>query len=250
MTTYSRSQVDVFASRAGFTGSSLQTIVAISAAESGWNSSPPDNVNNDIWHSRDRGILQINNHWQPQVSDTCAYDPQCSFNAAYGISNNGTNFNAWSTYQSGAYKQYLLSSPSPGFNAEPNMTFTVNGLQTVTTPIPLKTVDYAIQNSMTNLPGLDGPIVSLDMIEQWQPLKLNDSSGVSYTTSLVPGLKPITLPFDSMQAILVFTVVNTRTALVRGFLIFIGIVIIMAVIQRIMQPATSAALKLVPLMTG
>jgi hypothetical protein len=245
MTTYTRTQVDVFASRAGFTGGSLSTIVAIAGAESGWNSTPPDNVNNDIWHSRDRGILQINNHWQSWVSDACAYDPQCSFNAAYKISSNGTNFSAWSTYTSGAYTSYLASGPTSGFNAPPT-TVTTSGLSAAAV-LPFKTTDVAIQNAINNVPGFAGVIEALDVAEQFQPLTVNDSSGISYTTSVITGVPPITLPADAMQAWLVFIAVNTRAALIRSFLIFVGLVILIAVVQHIMSPYIHTGMQIAEL---
>lgn len=95
------------ASRAGFRGTALEIIVAIAWAESGLQTHGPDNINSDQWRSRDRGILQINNHWHPDVSDTCAYDINCAFEAGYRISAHGTNFNAWTTFRNGAYRQYL-----------------------------------------------------------------------------------------------------------------------------------------------
>src|SRR5579875_732127 len=102
------------ASKAGFRGQSLTTIVAIAMAESCL-SNTAQHVNAD--GSIDRGILQINNKAHPEVSDACAYNIQCAFNAAYTISNRGTDFTPWTTFVNGDYQanvpavQQLTSFP-------------------------------------------------------------------------------------------------------------------------------------------
>ncbi len=105
MAQLSRAQVQSYAAGAGFSGSALSTILAISQAESGFNT-VARGVNTD--GSVDRGLYQINNRYHPEVSDSCAYDPVCSSQAAFRISNSGRSFTPWSTYTSGAYRQYLI----------------------------------------------------------------------------------------------------------------------------------------------
>src|SRR6266700_8362706 len=100
MATVSIPQALAYAASAGFSGLSQAVIVAIGLAESGLRTNPPDNINNDQWHSRDRGILQINSHWHPEVSDSCAYNPACAFQAAFRISG-GNNFSQWATFTGG-----------------------------------------------------------------------------------------------------------------------------------------------------
>jgi murein DD-endopeptidase MepM/ murein hydrolase activator NlpD len=102
-------QTKNFASQAGFTGQGLNIIVAIAQAESGLNTAARG-VNSD--GSIDRGIVQINSKWHAEYSDACAYEPSCAMRAAYQISNKGTNFTPWSTYTSGAYKQFLSGGTS------------------------------------------------------------------------------------------------------------------------------------------
>lgn len=106
MATLTRQQVVDFASRAGFSGTARDIIVAIAAAESGFKTNAR-NVNTDANRTVDRGILQINNYWHPEVSDACADDPACAFQAGYRISSGGRNFQPWSTYTNGAYRRYL-----------------------------------------------------------------------------------------------------------------------------------------------
>src|SRR5712672_916867 len=105
----SPAQARSYAASAGFSGSGLDTIVAIAQAESGLNTLAQGH-NSD--GSIDRGVLQINSRWHPEVSDGCAYDPLCSFQQGYKISSRGTNFSAWSTYTSGAYRRYLTGGAS------------------------------------------------------------------------------------------------------------------------------------------
>lgn len=93
------------AEQAGFKGVNAAIIAAIAEAESGGNTSASHaNPGGSI----DRGVLQINNVYHNEVSDTCAYDPTglCAFQQAFKISG-GSNFSQWSTYQSGAYANYV-----------------------------------------------------------------------------------------------------------------------------------------------
>ncbi|WP_460530553.1 transglycosylase SLT domain-containing protein, partial [Flindersiella endophytica] len=57
--------------------------------------------------SRDRGLWQINDCYHAEVSESCAFDPQCNANAAYRISSQGTNWSPWSTFNSGSYRNWL-----------------------------------------------------------------------------------------------------------------------------------------------
>ncbi len=57
--------------------------------------------------SRDRGLWQINDHWHSEVTDDCAFDPDCSTQAAFRISKNGTDFNQWSAYKARTHTKFL-----------------------------------------------------------------------------------------------------------------------------------------------
>ena len=88
---------------AGGSHSTCPTAVAVAYAESsldcaatGYNPS-----------SYDRGLWQINSYWHSEVSDSCAYSCSCCATAAYDISSHGSNWTPWSTYNSGAYKNYM-----------------------------------------------------------------------------------------------------------------------------------------------
>jgi hypothetical protein len=57
--------------------------------------------------SVDRGILQINSHFHPEVTDLMAYVAQTAFREGYRISKGGTDFHEWTSYTNGAYKRYM-----------------------------------------------------------------------------------------------------------------------------------------------
>lgn len=87
---------------AGFRGDRLTMAVAISLAESGGD--PKAKSGTD-----DHGLWQINRHWHPTYFTQAGriYDPAYNGAAAFAISNGGTNWGPWSTYQDGSYKHYL-----------------------------------------------------------------------------------------------------------------------------------------------
>ncbi|MFN8074852.1 MAG: hypothetical protein U0Q15_05445 [Kineosporiaceae bacterium] len=94
------------ATKAGFTSATIVTAVAIAMAESSCNPSATGH-NDDSRHTTDRGLWQINDYWHSEVSDTCAYQAQCNANAAYDISSKGTDWDQWSTWDSGSYRNFL-----------------------------------------------------------------------------------------------------------------------------------------------
>lgn len=89
------------AEQAGFSGQGLVNAVCVAMAESGGNPGAT-NTNDDSHHSVDRGLWQINNYWHREVSDTCAYTPKCAAGAAHRISNGGSSWSAWATWQNGS----------------------------------------------------------------------------------------------------------------------------------------------------
>jgi len=117
----SRDEATRYATAAGFQGDALAIVVAIAQAESGLRplviadnltsgeasvryrgDPPPEGVS-----SSDRGILQINDRWHPEVTDDEAFDPAAAFVAGYAVSHSGSDFTPWSTYKNGAYQRFL-----------------------------------------------------------------------------------------------------------------------------------------------
>jgi murein DD-endopeptidase MepM/ murein hydrolase activator NlpD len=88
-------------------GGDPETAAAVAMAESGGR---PDAVGVNDDGSRDRGLWQINDRWHPEASDACAFDAACNAQAAYTISNGWTDFAPWTTYRTGAYRQFLQAA--------------------------------------------------------------------------------------------------------------------------------------------
>lgn len=90
------------AQAAGFTGSGLITAVAVAGAESDFGRNPGPSPTGDY------GRWQINHQAHPNA-DTSRLLSDTLYNAqqAYAISAGGTNWQPWSTYNSGAYQDYL-----------------------------------------------------------------------------------------------------------------------------------------------
>ena len=104
MTILPADQVTSIARQSGFSGQDLQIAVAIAFAESSFDTAA---INHDSNGSSDYGLWQINS--------THGYDsalllssPQYNANAAFRIyTSAGRTFSPWSTYNSGAFRQYL-----------------------------------------------------------------------------------------------------------------------------------------------
>ena len=128
MTKLSRDQLYQYGKQAGFTGAALDEVVAIAFAESAGDTQHQNvnhaqlTVNGTTYpFSTDRGVLQINREWNPDVSDACAFDPVCSFAWAYKVTGGrqpapgADPFKAyWVTVQQGQYKQFLTPGYQPG----------------------------------------------------------------------------------------------------------------------------------------
>lgn len=58
--------------------------------------------------SRDRGLLAINDHWHPEVSDECALDGACAIKEGVRIYRERSNtFTAWNAYKNKLHEKYL-----------------------------------------------------------------------------------------------------------------------------------------------
>jgi hypothetical protein len=119
MTKLTVAEATSYAQQAGFSGSALTTIIAISQAESGLDTQA---INPNDPNGGSYGIVQINGiHFGTQwaggiMSKIEAFDPALAYRFAYMLSNNGTNFTPWGTYTNGSYLQFMGSSSSPGSN--------------------------------------------------------------------------------------------------------------------------------------
>lgn len=100
----SSDQVRQYAANAGFSEPDLSVAVAIAMAESSDNAQALGDPNLGI----SVGLWQINLKAHPEYTQVELYDPQTNANAAFAIySAAGNSFSPWSTFNSGAYQQYL-----------------------------------------------------------------------------------------------------------------------------------------------
>lgn len=101
--------------KAGGNPQAAAMAAAIATAESGGNSAAYDLDSNG---TIDRGLWQINSVHGAQSS----FDIPTNARAAIAISNNGTNWSPWVTYNTGAYRQYLQSGVQADTNVPVNGT--------------------------------------------------------------------------------------------------------------------------------
>lgn len=90
----------------GFSATSAVIAVAIMMAESGLVSNATNTIGNNP-PSTDRGIVQINNYYHPDVTDECAFNTACAIRAMLRISSGGSDFTPWSAFNAGTFRQFL-----------------------------------------------------------------------------------------------------------------------------------------------
>ncbi|MCF8564379.1 transglycosylase SLT domain-containing protein [Alicyclobacillus tolerans] len=99
MTYLPANQVAHYAYDAGFRGNSLVTAVAVADAESTFDTSAigPGDMCIGLW--------QVNKV-HDEANPSALFEPSYSARMAYSISNQGTNWSAWTAYTNGSYKRY------------------------------------------------------------------------------------------------------------------------------------------------
>jgi Lysozyme like domain len=116
MTTYTYAQLESIWINNGGSKTVAPIAAAIAMAESGGDSEATDNDSNG---TTDRGLWQINSLW----GGLSSYDVDTNAKAAIKISNNGGDWNPWTTFTSGAYRKFLSSvSPEAVTAAQQNVT--------------------------------------------------------------------------------------------------------------------------------
>jgi hypothetical protein len=101
-------QIAAYAANAGFSGSSLQTAVAIALAESSGNPNVVGDTN--LTPGGSVGLWQINLAAHPQYSAADLLDPQANANAAFALYQASGGFSPWTTFKTGAYASLLPST--------------------------------------------------------------------------------------------------------------------------------------------
>lgn len=125
MATLTHSQLESLWVLAGGSQATADTAAAIAQAESGGNPSAILNTaypnlpgyrppSSGALREYSVGLWQVNTLAHPQYSTALLLQPVGNANAAVAIASGGASFSAWSTYKSGAYKQFLTSGGTPG----------------------------------------------------------------------------------------------------------------------------------------
>lgn len=102
-----KSELEKLWVQAGGSPSAANLAASVALAES---SGRPSATDYDSNGTVDRGLWQINS----VHGALSTYEPLANARAAVVISDNGTNFSPWVTYNSGAYKTYLGASGVTG----------------------------------------------------------------------------------------------------------------------------------------
>lgn len=92
-----------FAQGAGFSGNSANTAAAIAMAESGGN----PNAINFADPGGSYGLTQINAAYNGPGALNTLGDPAEAFSQMFNLSNGGSNFSPWSTFNNGSYLPFL-----------------------------------------------------------------------------------------------------------------------------------------------
>jgi hypothetical protein len=105
-----------------------ETAAAVAMAESRGNPSAQNIVTNPApgnGPERSFGLWQINTLAHPQYPEHLLLDPTYNAQAALAISQGGTNWTPWSTYNHGDYRQYMTDSNGRSIEFTPKVTAAV-----------------------------------------------------------------------------------------------------------------------------
>jgi hypothetical protein len=113
MATLSDDQIAAYARQAGFAGSNLVTAVAVALAESGGRTDAPGDLGlrTSVW-GPSIGLWQIRSlnsqRGTGAVRDEFAnLDPAVNARHAFEVAGGGSNWQPWSTFNNGAFRQYV-----------------------------------------------------------------------------------------------------------------------------------------------
>ena len=114
MSILSLAQLKSLAQQVGLSGNAANIAAAIAEAESGGDTQAynPETAAGAAPGHGSRGLWQVFGTAHPQYDNNSLYDPLTNAKAMYVISSGGTNWNPWSTYQNGQYRQHLSGASS------------------------------------------------------------------------------------------------------------------------------------------
>lgn len=114
MSTLTFGQLEQLLEERGATVQQADVGAAIAEAESGGHTEAHGDLQFPLTRGQYAGSLgpwQIYGNAHPGVTAECAQDPGCAADQVKAISSGFTNWNPWTTFKTGAYRQYL-SSPA------------------------------------------------------------------------------------------------------------------------------------------
>lgn len=165
--TYSFSQLVGLAEQAGFPSAESHTAAAVALAESSGNEVATHTNRNG---STDYGLWQINSVHRDLLAGKNWRDPATNAQLAYAVWK-GSGWRAWTTYNSGAYRQHLDAQPVEGATGG---TFAggVSGEGTLTggVPNPFSAVTAALDGigqSLQGVSALAGTLQRLTLPQTW-----------------------------------------------------------------------------------
>ena len=181
VTTASPEEIAYLARAAGFHGQGLTNITAVSLAES---SGDVYAIGSGSAHSI--GLAQINSIAQHSLLSKLGIDikelfnPLVNLKVAYAVSNGGTDFSPWTTYNSGAYKQFLPVASSAANKIESLPTTAIN------TYAPILASQYKTPTSvdLPNRSVTGGGKTTSTQAPSWLTNILN-SSGAGVTSNFI-----------------------------------------------------------------
>jgi hypothetical protein len=125
---YTFAQLVEYARQAGFPADQAPTAAAVALAESSGNPTATHTNNN---RSTDYGLWQINSVHGSLLAGKNWRDPQVNAQMAYAVWK-GSGWKAWSTYNSGAYRQYangnVLAAGSAGASSTGSASAPLDGV--------------------------------------------------------------------------------------------------------------------------
>lgn len=146
------SQIASYAYTAGFRSNSLTTAIAICLAESGGNTTATNHNTNG---TTDYGLWQINSVHSQYNPTLLLSNPAYNAQAAWELSSHGINWQPWTTFNTGAYKQFLSQATAIVAGGTTPGPPVPTGLQGPWVPAYMKNLgsaNYGMWNSPT--PGL------------------------------------------------------------------------------------------------
>jgi hypothetical protein len=133
-------------------------------------------------------------------------------------------------------RTYIAAAQAGKFNTGTGI---FSNLSFSTTANTFTAVSDKAHETLNNIPGFEGLVEALDIVEQFQPFNLPNNAGV---LGEIPGIGSIIqtmeFPADAMQGLLMFITSNTMAALIRLGIIMIGVLILAALIKNAIQQAT------------